>query len=69
MKTCFMSKIITSLFVAIYTLLLQPTPASRHLNNIINSKDAKEKIVVQVVDQYGRAIERRANLTRGSAVR
>lgn len=36
---------------------------------MINSNDAKEKIVLQVVDQYGRSIETKANLKTGSAVR
>ena len=50
-------------------VIVYPNPASSHFNIIINSNDAKEKIVLQVVDQYGRAIERRGNLTKGSAVR
>ncbi len=46
-----------------------PNPASSYFNIMINSNDSKEKIVVQVIDQYGRAIETRANLSKGSAVR
>lgn len=46
-----------------------PNPASSYFNIVINSNNAKEKIVLQVFDQYGRSIETRANLITGSAVR
>jgi hypothetical protein len=50
-------------------VIVYPNPASIYFTIMINSNDAKEKIKVQVIDQFGRSIETRANLTKGSSVR
>ena len=50
-------------------VIVYPNPASSYFSIMINSNDSKEKIVLQVVDQYGRSIETRPNLSKGSAVR
>jgi hypothetical protein len=51
------------------TVNVYPNPASNHFNIMINSNDVKEKIVMQVLDQYGRFIEVRNNISNGSIVR
>ena len=51
------------------TATVYPNPASTYFNIIVNSNDAKEKIVLQVLDQYGRVLEVRNNVSVGSTVR
>ena len=58
------AKALEDLRVTVY-----PNPASNYFNITINSNDAKEKIVLQVFDQYGRSIEVRNNVSIGSTVR
>lgn len=50
-------------------VIAYPNPASSYFNIAINSSNIKEKIELQVFDQYGRLVERRMNISNGSAVR
>lgn len=51
-----------------FDVTVYPNPASSYFNILINSNDAKEKILMQVFDQYGRSIETK-NVLNGSAAR
>jgi hypothetical protein len=48
---------------------LYPNPSTSYFNIVITSNDEKEKITVQVFDQYGRLVSARNNISNGSTVR
>jgi len=48
---------------------LYPNPSSSYFNVSVKSNDEKEKIVLQVFDQYGRLVSVRNNILNGSTVR
>lgn len=48
---------------------LYPNPSTSYFNIVITSNDEKEKIAVQVFDQYGRLVSARNNISNGSTVR
>ena len=50
-------------------LRVYPNPASNYFNILVGSNDTKEKIVLQVFDQYGRLVEAKTNVSNGSMVR
>jgi uncharacterized delta-60 repeat protein len=48
---------------------VNPNPASTYFNVTIKSNNTKEKIALQVFDQYGRSIEVRSHIPNGATIR
>lgn len=48
---------------------LYPNPSTSYFNIVITSNEEKEKITVQLFDQYGRLVSARNNISNGSTVR
>lgn len=52
-----------------FEVKVYPNPSGSYFNIMINSNDAKVRVVLQVFDQYGRLIEAKNSVSNGSTVR